>query len=747
MVDTPVKRSFRGLYVLMFAMFVLLVGQLYNMQIIQGPKYLDQAKDNRERELTNKASRGIIYDRNNTRLVVNNPSYSIAVTPADVPDINCATGEMEDALVFKQLADALNADAATLPANIAASVWVSDVIAVRPAELPAGGLVEIANRLSVPLQVNKNIILAAIQNVVASTPTSRNLFVIRRDVPVQAGNTLRGELKNLPGVRIYNELEYNFITRFDNCLKPVTVKSGLPYEAMVDIDTRTADLTGVNVTPEPVRVYTNGPYFAHLLGYVGRISREEYDADKAHYDPDDKVGKVGMEAALEELLRGQKGASQVVVNSEEKIVKELSSTDPITGNNVSLTIDSQLQISVTHALQKGLQQAKVSAGVAIVLRVDDGQVLSMVSLPSYDNNLFSSGISQADFDLLNTDPAKPMFDRAVGGVYPPGSTYKMITAAAALQEAVVTPETKIQCPGFIEVPYTWNERQRNRFRDWKAAGHGIINITEALMVSSDVFFYIVSGPRQEDRKVKKDDGTEEITWTRYYEPWKAKPIDFNGLGIDRLHRYADAFGLGKPTGIELPGEHPGLAPDPAWKVSTYPDNPWSMGDTLVTAIGQGYDLVTPLQLANATAAVANGGTLYRPRLVMNVTDPAGNVIQDFKPEVLGTLPVLPQNLGLVREGMRMVVGDRKGTAYNRFTLRSISVAGKTGTAEYGEPIAMKDGKEVRRSHAWFTAFAPFEDPEIAVVVLLEGGQESLEGSTYAVPVADEIMKAYFKVDK
>jgi penicillin-binding protein 2 len=272
-------------------------------------------------------------------------------------------------------------------------------------------------------------------------------------------------------------------------------------------------------------------------------------------------------------------------------------------------------------------------------------------------------------------------------------------------------------------------------------------VTEALMVSSDVFFYIVSGPRQEDRKVKKDDGTEEITWTRYYEPWKAKPIEFNGLGIDRLHRYADAFGLGKPTGIELPGEHPGLAPDPAWKVSTFPDNPWSLGDTLVTAIGQGYDLVTPLQLANATAAVANGGTLYKPKLVMNVTDPSGKVIQDFKPEALGTLPVSPENLALVRQGMHMVVADRKGTAYNRFTLRSISVAGKTGTAEYGEPIAVKDGKEIRRSHAWFTAFAPFEDPEIAVVVMLEGGQESLEGSTFAVPVADEILKAYFKVDK
>lgn len=747
MVDTPVKRSFRALYVIMFLMFVLLVGQLYNMQIIQGPKYLEEAKVNRERELSQKASRGIIYDRVGTRLVVNNPSYSIAVTPADLPEVNCATGEIADAVVFKQLADALNADAATMQPQLGSSLWVSDVIAIKPAELPAGRLVEIANRLSVPLQVNKNIILASIQEVLATSPTSQNLFMIRRDVPVQAGDALRDELENLPGVRVYNELEYNFVTRFDNCLKPVTVKRGVPYEAMLDIDTRHADLTGVNVVPEPVRVYTNGPYFAHLLGYVGPISREQYDIDKGHYEPDDKVGRAGMEAALEEQLRGLKGTAQVVVNSEEKIVEEITSREPITGNNVALTIDAQLQISATQALQRGLQQAKVNAGVAIVMRVDDGQVLAMVSLPSYDNNLFSTGISQADYDLLNTDPAKPMYNRAVSGVYPPGSTYKMITAAAALQEGIVTPDTEIQCPGFIEVPYTYNERQRNRFWDWKPSGHGIVNITEALMVSSDVYFYIVSGPRQEDRKVKKDDGTEEITWTRYYEAWKAKPIEFNGLGIERLHRYAEAFGLGKPTGIELPGEHQGLAPDPAWKIGTYPDNPWSMGDTLVTAIGQGYGLVTPLQLVNSVAAVANGGTLYKPTLVLNVSDPAGKVIQEYKPEVLGTLPVSPENLNIVREGMRQVVADRKGTAHNGITLKSISVAGKTGTAEYGEPIAIKNGKEVRRSHAWFTAFAPYEDPEIAVVVLLEGGQESLEGSTFAVPVTDEILKAYFKVDK
>jgi penicillin-binding protein 2 len=269
---------------------------------------------------------------------------------------------------------------------------------------------------------------------------------------------------------------------------------------------------------------------------------------------------------------------------------------------------------------------------------------------------------------------------------------------------------------------------------------------QALTVSSDVFFYIATGPKQIDRTIHNDDGTDTLIYTRYYNPGGKTPIEFNGLGIDRLDRYAENFGFGKPTGVELPGEVSGLAPDPAWKVATYPDNPWALGDTLVTAIGQGFALVTPLQLVNSTAAVANGGTLYKPQLVLNVTDPSGKIIQGYTPEALSQIPVSPENLAIVRDGMRQVVADRKGTAYSRITLKSVEVAGKTGTAEFGEPIRVVNGKEVRRAHAWFTAFAPYTNPEIAVVVLLEGGEESLEGSTFAVPVADEILRAYFHVE-
>lgn len=736
------KRSYVALQIVIIVMFVLLAGQLYRVQILDGSNLKAMAQDNREREITTKAIRGIIYDRNGQRLVVNNPSYAIAVTPADLPDINCAVQDLEGSETFSQLATILQSNGG-LPVN--------DIITLQPKLLtPTEKVGEVANRLSVLLQVDADLLRVPLNSIMEKYPESERLFEVRSDVPAATGDAIRAALADLPGIQVYNQLEYNFITRFDNCLKPITVMSGVNYDTMQKVETARASLPGVSVQPEPVRAYTDGPLFSHLLGYIGPISPEEYEASKAEgkgtYEPDDKVGRTGLELTLEEMLRGSKGSAQLKVNSKERVVDELSARPPVTGNNVALTIDADLQRKVTAALQNGLNLAKVKAGVAIVMRVDNGQILSLVSLPSYDNNWFANGIKQDKFDLLNNDPTMPMFHRAVSGAYPPGSTYKMVTAAAALQEGVVTPSTTYYCPGTIEVPFTANENQRNPYRDWRAAGHGTINIVEALTVSSDVFFYIVAGPRQEERRIRRPGG-DEITWTRYYTPGGRKPIEFNGLGIERLHRYSTGFGFGQKTGVELPGESAGLAPTQDWKVTQFPDNPWSLGDTLVTAIGQGFNLQTPLQLANATAAVANGGTLYQPQLVGRVTDWAGNPVQEFQPKVLGQLPVSAENLGIVREGMRQVIADKKGTAHYQMTLKSIQVAGKTGTAEYGEPIRVEKGKEIRRSHAWFSAFAPFDKPEIAVVVLLEGGEESLEGSTFAVPVTDAILKAYFKVEE
>ena len=728
------KRRYIGFQIVLVLMFVVLAAQLYRMQIVEGQNYNDQAKGNRERLITVKADRGIIYDRTGVRLVANNPSYSVDITPVSLPDDSTAAGKAARAHVFSELKSILG---------------TQDVIVVTPNDLPADKVGEVANRLSVLLQINADILRAPLGKIMADNPHGKTPVVLRSDISDPVSAAISAQLNVLPGVQVYNALEFNYITRFERWLNPVTVKSGVDYNTMVKVDVDRPNLPGVSVVPEPIRQYAGGPLFSHLLGYVGPIDQSQYEAAQAKqapdappvYDLDDKVGKTGLEASLEDQLRGVKGSARVVVNSNERVVSEISSAPPITGNNVTLTIDARLQMSATAALADGLKKANAKAGAAIVMRVSDGQVLAMVSLPSYDNNLFSTGISQSNFDMLNNDPALPMFDRAVGGTYPPGSTFKMITASAALQENVVNPDTIVSCPGYIEIPTTWNERLRNRYRDWKASGHGNINIVQALTVSSDVFFYIMAGPRQQD---------DRGNWTRFYAPWAPKPTFFNGLGISNLHKYATSFGLGQKTGIELPGEAAGIAPDPSWKLAQYPDNPWSIGDTVVTAIGQGYDLVTPLQLVNVTSAVANGGTLYKPQLVLNVTDPSGKVVKGYQPQVLGKVPVSPQNLAVVREGMHDVVADKiKGTAY-RVTIDKVSgiqVAGKTGTAEYGENLTDSKGHSYKRSHAWFTAFAPFNNPEIAVVTLIEGGDAALEGSTYAVPVTDQILKAYFHVDK
>ena len=757
MINETVKRRYTPMYVVMGLMFALLAGQLYKLQIVEGGRYVELAENNRLRTIPVKANRGVLYDRNGQQLVLNNPSYNVLVTAADLPDVNCAVQNIEGSKVIQDLA-------AILAPKVGGVAKVPYVIALRPDELAAANKEalqstgvsrqgEVANLLSNILQLHADNLRAPINDTMTNYGVSQNIFLVRKDVTAEQAKEIEAESARLPGISVYTEIEYNFIKGFEDCLKPVVVQQ-VSYDAMQSVAVQINRLHGVTVSPEPMRHYVDGPLYSHMLGYVGQISEEEYTAaqetygDANPYEKDDKVGKTGLEATLDEQLRGKKGVQSVIVNSHEQVVSEVAYQPPITGNNVTLTLDAKLQKAVTDALKKGLDSAKVKAGVAIVINVNDGQVLSMVSLPSYDNNLFTRGIKQQEFDTLMHDPTLPIFNRAVSGAYPPGSTFKMITAAAALQEGVVAVDTKYVCPGYIEVPYTTNESVRTRFPDWRPAGHGTINVVEALTVSSDVFFYIATGPHQEDKVIKKSDGTLDIKWLRYYTPGARTPIEFNGLGIERLHKYAQGFGLGQKTGIDLPGEVKGLAPDQQWKATQAADNnQWSVGDTLFTAIGQGDNLVTPLQLVNVTAAVANGGTLYKQQLVQRITGPSGEIVRDYQPQVLGQVPVSPENLAIVREGMRqVVVNQAKGTAATHITLKSFEWAGKTGTAEFGQPIRVDKGKEIRRAHAWFTAFAPFHNPEIAVVVLLEGGEESLEGSTFAVPVTDEILKAYFKVD-
>lgn len=446
-------------------------------------------------------------------------------------------------------------------------------------------------------------------------------------------------------------------------------------------------LPGIGLQKSARREYINGPMFAHVLGYEGKIRKEELD-ENPDYLFTDSIGKQGVERSYESLLRGTHGREIVEVDSLGRIQKELGIVPPKPGQDISLTLDKGLSEKIYTTLADWFVANDLKAGAAIALDPRSGAIRALISYPSYDNNLFSGGIEQPAYAKLITDEKKPLFNRAIGGEYPPGSTIKPVLAAAALAEGVVTPETVIESRGGISVGQSF-------FGDWKA--HGFTDLRRAIAVSSDVYFYSIGG------------GYGGI----------------RGLGMERMKRYEEYFGYGRKTGIDLPSEADGLLPDPEWKRQKIGER-WYIGDDYNASIGQGYVTATPLQILNSIATIANGGTRYTPhvRVSSDTGDP------DFPKE---SVAVSADILRVVREGMRETVTE--GTAQSLQSL-PVAVAGKTGTAQYG-------GKE--NTHGWFVSFAPYENPELALIVLVEGQEKD---STYhAVPITQAIYEWYFNREK
>ncbi len=494
---------------------------------------------------------------------------------------------------------------------------------------------------------------------------------------------------------------------------PVLIQTNVPRQAAFYLEENHLDFPGVQVGLEPVREYVEGPLFAHILGYTGHIPRETFaDYQAQGYASTDQVGLTGVEQTFENDLRGIKGRRYIEVDVAGREVANLGEEAPTPGNNVVLALDADFQKTVETILAKALKTSKAKQAVAIALDPRNGQILAMVSLPSYDNNLFSTGISVDDYTNLAQDPLHPLMDQAISGQYPPGSTFKLIPASAALQEHVLDINTRLQTPGILWVPnkyYPDNERLAQPFYDWYKPGFGSLTIRDALAVSSDVFFYQVAGGES--------------------------PSFDTGLGEERLAGYARMFGLGELTGVDLPGEAKGLVPDPAWKRKTIGDI-WTVGDTYNMGIGQGYVLATPLQVADYTAIVANGGTLYKPQIVNSIVDANGKVVRQIQPQVIRHVAVDPKDFAIVREGMRNSVTRGTSSAVN---LADVNVAAKTGTAEYYGPKV--NGH--LPTHAWFTSFAPYDNPQIVVSVFVYGGGE---GSAVAAPAAADILRAYFRLD-
>ena len=477
--------------------------------------------------------------------------------------------------------------------------------------------------------------------------------------------------------------------------RPQLLKRDIGRNALAVVASHRYDLPGIDIQIQRLRNYINSGLAAHLLGYIGEINTKELLKDiYADCRPGDLIGKFGIEKSLESYLRGERGGRQVEVNANGQVVQVLQTVPARNGHNVLLTIDSRLQ-------QRAEELLVEKAGAAIALNPNTGEVLALASSPAFDQNDFITGLSAEKWRSLIENPDRPLNNKAIQGEYPPASTYKIITAMAGLQEGVIHENDVIFCPGH----YRFGKRN---YRCWRRGGHGSVDLNKALAESCDVYFYQV-GQR---------------------------------LGIDRLAWYAKAAGLGSKTGIELDHEGRGLVPTAAWKKKKT-GIPWQPGETLSVAIGQGFNLTTPLQMAAFTAAVANGGIRYRPTLVNRVASWDGKAILANTPKIVGRLPVSPETLALVQKGLWEVVQGERGTA-RIARLKGIEISGKTGTAQVVSREKLEESEEGAtahkyKDHAWFVAYAPSENPQIAISVIVEHGEH---GSSAAAPVARELIKTY-----
>ena len=466
----------------------------------------------------------------------------------------------------------------------------------------------------------------------------------------------------------------------------VVLIRGIERSLALILETLITDWPGLRMEKNTQRQYISGLYFSHILGYTGEVDRSDLTS-YSDYSLGDQIGKSGLEYQYEDILKGESGQEQIEVDSLGKIQKLLADKPAQPGQGLVLFINQGLQ----EKLYQSLKLTKKKA-VAVAVNPNNGGIMALVSLPSFDNNLFAQGISQEDLKSLEDNPNQPFLNRALSGQYPSGSIIKPLIAAAALEEKIITPKETINCQGGISIVNKFTPEVVYYFPDWKT--HGLTDIVKAIAESCNTFFYALGG------------GYDKI----------------EGLGVDRIKTYLQSFGLGSITQIDLPNEETGLIPDEEWKKE------WYLGDTYHLAIGQGDILVTPIQMAMAIAAIANNGILYQPQLVDKVIDLNGKIEKDISSNIVRSNFIQLGNLEIVQKGMREAVLSGSAQALSSL---SVKVAGKTGTAQFGIE---------EQTHAWFVGFAPYDNPEIVIVVLVEGGGE---GHSAAVPVAKEALEWYF----
>ncbi len=471
---------------------------------------------------------------------------------------------------------------------------------------------------------------------------------------------------------------------------PIRIKTDVTPDIVSIIEEQKSQYPGVVIEVTPIRDYILKQEGAHTFGYVSEINDTELEKMKDEgYKSGDIIGKFGIEKIYDKELRGENGGQQVEVDVSGKPVQILGRKEPVPGDDLELTIDIKLQQAAEKAVDEQLTQIGAHAAAAVVMNPQTGEILAMVSRPAFDPNLFAHGISSKDWNQLNNNPYHPMDNKTITGEYPPGSTFKIVTGTAALTEGVVTPDEQIFDSG-----HHWIIPKGNA--DGEALGW--LNFRSALAHSDNVYFYEMG----------------------------------NRLGIDRLEKYARMFGLGAKTGIDLPYEASGLVANRRYKEKNFDDGEWYLSETFDAAIGQGFNLVTPLQAAMVMGEIAADGKRYKPHVVNRIIAPDGSVVKDFQPELLSQLDVPEEDIKLVQDGLHDVT--KYGTAASSFRGFTVDIAGKTGTAENSQG----------RDHGWFVAYGPFDNPNVVVAVIVENGGY---GSQSAVPIGCKILEAAFGLNQ
>ena len=680
---------------------LFLLGRLFQLQVLEHSSYALLADSNRLREITIPAPRGLIFDRNGTLLARNRPSYQLAIVPGELPDDLFETdGVDEEYAAIVDILTAMNVEndrdaTVRIQTTFFRQLGYFDFLrALRRVDAPVSFVEVPSDFLSLEDAPEDTVQLPDI------------------DQPL----TIEG-LAALIHYRVQQRQQ-------GNASEPIPILSYVNRDDVFAVAEQSFRLPGMQVLEASTREYVYGEMVSHILGFMGPIPVEftpEY-LEAGYQTLEEEVGLSGIEASYQSNLRGKPGIKTIEVDifgQERRQVGGIQEAVP--GQDILLTIDLNLQRVMFNSLLDMVALKEAESAVSIAMDPRNGQVLGMVSLPSFDNNIFSGGLGEG-YARIAQDERRPLINYAIGGLYPPGSTFKIVTAMAGLEENVIGPRTVIVDNGPIYLPNRFapdDLEQAQEFVSWnhaKGFNHGPLVLQKAIAVSNDIFFYQVGG---------------------------GYPGSFIGLEQSQLVNWAQEMGYGSQSGIDLPGEVQFPVPDDQWKRINWASN-WVTGDSYNMAIGQGYMLATPLQVLQSVIPIANGGTLYQPQLALHIVDSESGRIREFIPRVSSTLKAAPASMEVIRRGMQDAVNAGHGTAIQG-KVPGVTVAGKTGTAEFCEydlelEDCVRDDKGDLPTHASYLAFAPIQDPEIAVLVFVYGGGE---GSETAVPVATKILDAYF----